>query len=510
LKAAVIRTPAEAVSEMTWGMNLGDLYIADISRPQGSMTGYYDTVPFGLAVWFWNSDFAMWESIEAKSKTTKLSFPFPKFNKDEPLDEWVGGLFVMGILTRIPDQKVNISLSDSKIVLHSGESIPLSFINSTYDIKAADGPDINGYWRYIFDIDKSKLPEPGERLNGARFETTITIIDAPFTSEKARADFFYQYERVKIDKKVLTDLFLKQGVNVIRLPVTWTPFVNNETFEIDKAWLEAVKSEVDYILSKDVYCIVDMHNDYMMRSYVGDHWETLWMNDEYKDYVDRRFTAIWTQIAEYFKDYPQKLIFESLNEPTMEWYEGCPDDYSDFMANQANRVNELNALFVNTVRKTGGRNVNRLLCLAVADYNQYHQLSRMVLPYDEYLIAEVHCYTAMEADPAKGDASNFDYKEETDALFEAISAFTKRTGVPIIIGEVGVSHRLSETTLLPRVKYFFKQAKEHGVPCLWWEDFFYAEDNSQYWLYDKAKQEWGRPQILQAIKEAVENAGSMQ
>ncbi|MGI6192407.1 MAG: hypothetical protein ACOYI3_02415 [Christensenellales bacterium] len=32
-KAETIKTPAEAVSEMTWGVNLADLYIADISRP---------------------------------------------------------------------------------------------------------------------------------------------------------------------------------------------------------------------------------------------------------------------------------------------------------------------------------------------------------------------------------------------------------------------------------------------------------------------------------------------
>ncbi len=49
----------------------------------------------------------------------------------------------------------------------------------------------------------------------------------------------------KTDQKVITDAFLEQGVNVIRLPVTWTPFVDNETFKIDKSWLQVVKSEVD-------------------------------------------------------------------------------------------------------------------------------------------------------------------------------------------------------------------------------------------------------------------------
>lgn len=437
-----------------------------------------------------------------------VSFPFPEFNEDDIVDEWVDGLFVVGILTRIQDQTLKISLSDSKIVLSSGESIPLSFLNGAYDITAANGPDDNGYWSYMFDFDKSKLPRPGISLNGAKFETTITIIDVPFMTGKAKADYFFEYQRVKIDQKVLIDAFLEQGVNVIRLPVTWTPFVDNETFEIDKAWLEAVKSAVDYILSKDAYCILNTHNDYLQRSYVGDHWERLWMYDEYKDYVDRRFTAIWTQIAEYFKNYPQKLIFEPFNEPTMEWYEGVPHDFSD---KQSKRVNELNALFVDTVRKTGGRNKTRLLCLAVPEYNQYHQLSGMVLPDDDYLMVQVHSYSAMEIDPNMGATpANFDYKPNTDALFEAISAFTEKTGVPVIIGEMGVTHRESKAVLLPRVKYFFKQAAEHGVPCLWWQDFFIVESKIQFWLYNHETQEWGRPQILRTIKEAIKNAGSMQ
>lgn len=509
-KATAIKTPVEAVSEMTWGVNLADLYIADIGRPQGSTTGYYDTVPFAFAMWFWNEEFTMSESREANGNVMTVSFPFPKFNKNEKVEEWIGGLFAVGILTRMKNQKFKISLSDSKIVKKNGKSTPLNFLNGTYKITASDGPDDNGYWCYMFDIDKSKLPKPGASLNDAKFETKITVIDAPFASGKAKADYFFEFERVKMNQKVLTDQFLEQGVNVIRLPVTWTPFVNNETFEIDKSWLKAVKSEVDYIISKDAYCILNMHNDYLQRSYVGDHWEILWMNDEYKDYVDRRFTAVWTQIAEYFKDYSQKLIFEPFNEPTMEWYEGCTD-YMAYMDKQANRVNELNALFVNTVRETGGKNKTRLLCLAVAEYNQYHQLSNMVLPDDDYLIAQVHTYSAMEADPNMGDtAANFDYKAETDALFKAIRVFTEQTGTPVIIGEVGVSHREPDTVLLPRVKYFFKQAAEHGVPCLWWEDFFYAEDNSQFWLYNKEKQEWGRPKILKAIKDAIKNAVSMQ
>jgi len=506
-KAETIKTPAAAVSEMTWGVNLADLYMADISRPQGFATGYFANAPFSFALCFWNVVFVSYDSREAQKNVIKVSVPLPDYSKGDKIADYVGGLFAASIWTRVPNQTFKLSLKNSRIVQKGGRSIALTFLNGTYNITPKD-PEDSGFFSYTLKFDKSKLPKPSENLNGARFETPITVIDASFRSQKAKVDYFYALDRFKMDPKKLTDVFLKQGVNVIRLPVTWTPFVDDETFKIDEAWLKAVQSEVDYILSKGAYCILNMQMDYLQRSYVGDHWETLWMYDEYKDYVDKRFAAIWKQIAEYFEDYSQKLIFEPLNEPTMEWYEGCPNDWFE---KQIQRVNELNGLFVDTVRKTGGKNKTRLLCLAVADYNKYEQLLSMVLPKDDYLIAQVHCYGILEGDPNAGEnAAKVDYKANTDAVFKAISAFTERTGIPVIIGEVGVTHREKESVLLPRVKYFFAQAKKHGVPCLWWEDFFYAEDNSQYWLYNKEKKKWGRPQIVSAIKKAVGVDGAKQ
>jgi len=69
-----------------------------------------------------------------------------------------------------------------------------------------------------------------------------------------------------------------------------------------------------------------------------------------------------------------------------------------------------------------------------------------------------------------------------------------------LIGEMGIMHQLPMEEQAARVSYFFSQAAQNGVPCVWWEDFFYTEDNSQYWLYDKRKGEWGRPELLEIIK----------
>ena len=504
------KTPNEAVSEMTWGVNLSDLYMADVERQEGSTTGYIDFEPaaeIGMGLWFWNSDYHWLTYHGAQRGTFTVQADFPDFGAESP---WEGDLFRIGIMTTSTDRMISVTLSDSKIVKANGEVIALPSMDKTYTGQTALGPDINGWCRYEIQCPE-EAPEENAELNGATLYTTVTIEEESLNLT-SKADYYFQYQRYPISQEESTDLFLDAGANVIRLPVTWTPFVNDTTFEIDPEWLEAVKSEVDYILSQGAYCILNMHNDYLQRSFVATkqngqwvnfHWERNWMEEQYREYVDARFAAVWKQIAEYFKDYSDLLIFETCNEPTVEWSSDV--DYDPWINRQAARINEMNRLFVETVRNTGGGNTNRILCLAVAEYNQHHRLSQLELPEDDYLMVQIHAYMEMENDHHSGAWDpNYDYKAETDALFEDVTAFRRgNPDVPVIIGELGVTHRVEESLLVPRVEYFFTKAEENGVPCLWWEDYFVAEDNRQYWLYDKDNGQWGRTEILRTIQDIV-------
>lgn len=495
------KTSREVLAEMRWGVNLADLYLADVARPEGSTTGYYSlNAPFGLAMWFWNGGFEWLAFHEPHDGSFSVEAEVPAFSEDQQREEWTG-TFTLGVLTDTQDRELQISLSGSRLVFPDGSEEPLSFMDRAYDLFTSNGPDTNGWYNCFLDFDKDQLPQPELFPDGARFQTTVTVDSAQALSGAEKAQFFYQFEREKIDREVLTDLFLDQGANVFRLPVTWTPFVDNETYEIDRAWLESVRTEVDYILSQGAYCILDTHNDYLQRSYVDGQWRGNWMDEEYRQEVDARFTAIWTQIAGFFKDYPQTLILEPCNEPTADG-EIAWTEYEQ----KLKRVNELNDLFVQTVRATGGNNETRLLCLAVGQYNQAEWLKDLDLSHlkdDPYLMVQVHAYYAMEQNSNDPPSENFDYRAATDALFQTIAEFQEETNVPVIMGETGITHSCSDSEQAPKVSYFFQKARETGVPCLWWEDFFYVGDNSCYWLYDKIRGEWGRPEILRAIRNAA-------
>lgn len=502
------KTPVEAVAEMTWGVNLAEPFAGYSERRQGDPTGYNSgREPLNITAWFWNWDSASlcWK-VEADTFTASVDIP--DFDGQTAAPDWVGGLLNIGILSKQTDAPFSIALSDTKIVKGDGSEVPLNSFDGIYSGSTSLEPDQNGW----YDLDFCFYDEahggrglvPSAEWDGARFETTVKVLSCPAWTVQEKVNYFYEYEREdQYDVEEMIDVYLSEGINVIRLPVTWTSFIQDDTFEIDKEYLEAVREVVEYILSKGAYCILNMHNDYIGFSYVGDHWEAMWMEEPYREYVDARFAAVWEQIAEQFQDYSQKLIFEPFNEPAMaiECYDG-PDDYGTFFEKQVGRLNEMNRMFVDVVRKSGGKNKTRLLCMVTAEYDQYGYLAQLELPDDPYLITQVHGYNIIE-DFGVESRLDYEYQTNSDQFFKIVSDFSRETGVPVLIGEMGIMHQLPAAEQAARVSYFFSRAAENGVPCLWWEDFFYTEDNSQYWLYDKRNGEWGRPELLEIIKNAA-------
>ena len=91
------------------------------------------------------------------------------------------------------------------------------------------------------------------------------------------------------------------------------------------------------------------------------------------------FSQIWKNIAEEFSTYNDKLIFEGFNEildDNANWIN------PDFEAIKA--VNKYNQLFVNTIRKSGGYNSNRMLCVnTYAASSENDILNGFVIPKDK-------------------------------------------------------------------------------------------------------------------------------
>src|SRR5690606_5704009 len=151
------------------------------------------------------------------------------------------------------------------------------------------------------------------------------------------------------------------------------------------------------------YVIINMHHD------------STWIMDMKSQHAQvlNKFNAAWKQIAEYFKDYPTKLMFESINEPRFsdDWNEDAPE-YFDML-------NELNVSFHRIVRDSGGNNAIRPLVLPTltcsASQERLEELSKTIEEIgDENIIATIHYYGYWPFSVNIAGKTIFDYEVRED------------------------------------------------------------------------------------------------
>lgn len=256
----------------------------------------------------------------------------------------------------------------------------------------------------------------------------------------------------------------ENGFRSIRIPVSWVMghLADSKTMAVDKAWLARVRQIVDWSLESGLFVVIN------------DHWDGGWI--EYDGFTDsaavdtekKRLAALWTNLAEAFAEYDERLIFAGLNEPGV----GGPSPVAhgkkiDTKA-LAGRIVEYEQVFVDAVRKTGGNNARRVLVVQGPNANindTYNNLDLTTLhdTADRRIMLEIHHYdpyqfTLMNKDeewgcvwyywpglaPAGAGKHTVSEKAVDDtkkAMASLKEKFVDR-GIPVIIGEMGANHRM--------------------------------------------------------------------
>lgn len=230
------------------------------------------------------------------------------------------------------------------------------------------------------------------------------------------------------------------GFGVLRIPVAWSNMmVQDGSYKINQQWMERVTQVVDWTLDSGMYAIVNIH------------WDNGWVNTfpENKDECMKRYTAMWEQICENFRDYGDHLMFESQNEELgweSLWNKWKGTDGKD---ESYQLVNEVNQKFVDIVRSSGGNNPERHLL--ISGYNTgisetCDPLFKMPSDPAGRCAVSVHYYTPagfaiLEEDADWGKArSTWGTQEDFTELYGFMdmmkSSFIDK-GIPVIIGEYG-------------------------------------------------------------------------
>ena len=253
--------------------------------------------------------------------------------------------------------------------------------------------------------------------------------------------------------KVTKELFeyvKSVGFDTVRIPVTWdvhSEMNSDGTIVIKKEWMERVREVVQYALDSGLNVIINTHHEKSI--YAG-------TNDVEFKVIKNRAKTMWKQIADYFSDIDGRLIFESYNE-----IDNAFDTwkYGDVAAEQ---LNELNQLFVNVVRSTGGYNGQRILMVpTLLDSELPNATGAFKLPkdvVDDRIIVTVHKYS-----PKVG--------KYLDRSMQRVVNFKNSINAPVIIGEFGT--KASEYDDDFRVNHaggYVSIAAKYGIKTIWWDN----------------------------------------
>ncbi len=249
----------------------------------------------------------------------------------------------------------------------------------------------------------------------------------------------------------------KSGINTVRIPVSWGDHMD-ENYVIEEQWMDRVQEVVDYAVRNDLFIILNSHHE--------EDWRI--PQPENEEEVTKQFTALWKQVAERFEPYGEKLMFEGMNEPrtvntSAEWQGGTPEERVI--------INNLNQVFVDTVRASGGNNENRfLLVCSYGNFAGGQALKELVVPEGDRIIVTLHAYTPWTL-TLGGIEKEFteNGKQQIDDLFATIDEELRSKGYEVIMGEICTADQDNLEERLKHTEYYFRKATEIGVPCIWWD-----------------------------------------
>lgn len=302
----------------------------------------------------------------------------------------------------------------------------------------------------------------------------------------------------------MIDKIREMGFNAVRIPCAWDQYLSDETtYEIKSSWLSRVKEVVDYCMQNDLYAILNIH------------WDGGWLENDipngYSEEVNNKQKVLWTQIATYFRDYDEHLLFAGCNEPNVE----DEDDMATLL--------KYEQTFVDAVRATGGKNVYRNLIVQGPSTDIDKTMQYMTsLPVDmtpDRLSVEVHYYSSwqfcgMENDESWGKAFYFwgeenkkyatgTYEGRWDNIcgedyiksqFQKLKEKFTDQGVPVIIGEFAAVRRtLSDQQAqeghdLSRAafdKCVVREANARGLVPFYWDRGDGVFDRKNLQVYDE-------------------------
>lgn len=294
--------------------------------------------------------------------------------------------------------------------------------------------------------------------------------------------------------KEMIDFVKDSGFSTIRIPVSWSNHTDKD-HNISEEWMNRVNEVVDYAVDSGLYVIINSHHDNDAYYPTSEKYEK---SSEY-------LTAVWKQIAERFKDYDERIVFETMNEPRLsgtnkEWW--FADNDADGI-DSIETIVKLNQDAVDTIRAAGGYNETRYIMVPSNRADAWTAMHKSFsLPNDpaNRLIVSVHAYSPYDFAMNESGYSEWDGSKVGDLNFmDELDKMYIKNGVGVVIGEFGATNK---NNLEDRVRWaddFTAKASGLGISCVLWDNGGTNIGAENFGYVDRIGKKLYYPEIIEAM-----------
>ena len=333
------------------------------------------------------------------------------------------------------------------------------------------------------------------------------------TSGDAISEGWGYWDGVEAISAELFNNIAAAGAKTVRIPVTWDVHMEADgTIKAD--FLNEVAGAVDKALAAGLYVIINSHHD-SYETNLGNAAN----NPEIAAADQALIVSIWTQVATKFKDYGEKLIFETVNEVHAgdNWSVGTDGEFA--------LLNQFNQAAVDAIRATGGNNATRWIGVAGYAANISLTANHFELPNDpaNRLMVSAHFYDPSNftltpessygytewghtAASGKSSGDNEEYYVE-DAL-KTLQQKYIANNIPVYIGEYGCVIQTSERSNLFRnyyLEYVCRTAYLCNLPVMMWDNNSIGGGNEKHGVFSHSDGSYinGQEQMVKTMIKAA-------
>ena len=252
------------------------------------------------------------------------------------------------------------------------------------------------------------------------------------------------------------DMYKEAGFNFVRIPVRWDYYtLKNAPYTVTDAWLDRIEQVADWGLSRGLIVVINSHHDD-------------WIKNTYAQQTSRdRFDSIWSQIAVKFRDKPENLIFEVLNEP-----HGLTKAQND----------DMHARVLSIIRKT---NPTRLVIFQGHNWGGSDELIQAAIPDDPFIIGSFHSYDpylfGLEGQGTWGSPGDF---SQLRSKFQKVKDWSELNNIPVFLGEFGALSKCEYNSRMKHYRAYMDFSREFGfAPCAW-------DDGGDFRILKRTEKQW--------------------